>query len=338
MRELPKLADATIVGALEENYGISIRALTFLPLGADSASAAFRVRAADGATYFLKVRAPEGFGAPSLVVPRFLDNQGIPHIASPLPTSSRALWVIVDHFALSLFPFIEGLRAADVGLSEQQWTSLGATLKQIHECRLTPDLMQIVPREVFKPTRRHVLTRLEAAIRTQAVADPMQRELAAFWTARQEEIRTLVDRADMLGHQLRQRSAPLVLCHADLHTWNLLLDTSQQFWIVDWDETILALKGRDLMFVVGGIGADQVRPHETACFLQGYGDAALDPVALTYYRYAWAVQDMGAYGEQVFFMPDLTQETRHDAVEGFVDMFEPGNIVAIALGSNSEGA
>jgi len=338
MREPPKLADATIAGALEENYGISIRSLTFLPLGADSATAAFLVCAADGATYFLKVRTPEGFSSPSLVVPRFLDNQGIPHIASPLPTSSRALWVIVDHFALSLFPFIEGRRAADVGLSEQQWTSLGATLKQIHESRLTPDLVQIVPREVFTPTRRHVLTRLEAAIATQALADPMQRELAAFWTARQEEIRTLVDRADMLGHQLRQRSAPLVLCHADLHTWNLLLDTSQQFWIVDWDETILALKERDLMFVVGGIGADQVRPHETACFLQGYGDAALDPVALTYYRYAWAVQDMGAYGEQVFFLPDLSQETRHDAAAGFMDMFEPGNIVAIASGSNSEEA
>jgi len=335
MREPPKLADATIVRALEEDYGISIRALTFLPLGADSASAAFRVGAANGATYFLKVRAPEGFRAPSLVVPRFLADQGVPHIVSPLPTTSRALWVPADDFALSLFPFVEGRRAADVGLSQQQWTSLGATLKQIHASRLTPDLIQIVPREDFTPTRRHVLTRLEAAISTQAPADPAQRELAAFWTARQEEIRTLVDRADALGHQLRQRSAPLVLCHADLHTWNLLLDTSQQFWIVDWDETILALKERDLMFVVGGIGADQVRRHETACFLQGYGDAALDPVALTYYRYAWAVQDMGAYGEQVFFLPDLAQETRHDAVEGFVDMFEPGSIVAIALGSDS---
>ena len=52
---------------------------------------------------------------------------------------------------------------------------------------------------------------------------------------------------------------PLVLCHADLHAWNVLLDTDRQLWLVDWDETILAPKERDLMFVVGGIGNDVMR-------------------------------------------------------------------------------
>jgi spectinomycin phosphotransferase len=105
---------------------------------------------------------------------------------------------------------------------------------------------------------------------------------------------------------------------------------------VDWDETILAMKERDLMFVVGGIGPDQVRGVETASFMQGYGDVQLDPLALTYYRYAWAVQDMAAYGEQVFFLPGLTQATRQDALKGFMNLFEPGEIVSIALGSVNE--
>jgi hypothetical protein len=48
MREPPKLADATIIGALEANYGIPIRALSFLPIGADAASAGYRVQATLG--------------------------------------------------------------------------------------------------------------------------------------------------------------------------------------------------------------------------------------------------------------------------------------------------
>ena len=87
------------------------------------------------------------------------------------------------------------------------------------------------------------------------------------------------------------------------------------------------------MFMIGGIGRDLVSPNETAWFLEGYGDTAIHPDALVYYRYAWAAQDMGAYAEQVFFAPEASQQARRDAVEGFIVQFEPGNIVDIARGS-----
>jgi spectinomycin phosphotransferase len=331
----PNLPNETINTALHTHYGISITALTFLPIGNDSASSVYRVHTDDGTAYFLKVRTGVGFSVPSLVVPRFFHDQGVPHIIAPLPTITQTLWVSVNDFALSLYPFIEGRTGADVGLSQQHWRAFGALLKEIHSSQLTPDLLQIVPREPFIPTRRSVITDLEAAIARQIFTHPVERELAAFWHTRQSEIHRLVDRADALGHQLRQASTPLVLCHADMHTWNVLLDTTQQLWLVDWDETILALKERDLMFVVGGIGPDLVGPRDTACFFQGYGDNAIDPRALTYYRYAWAVQDMGAYGEQVFFLPDLNEEARRDGVYGFMNLFESGNIVELAFASDN---
>src|SRR5436853_7829208 len=48
-----------------------------------------------------------------------------------------------------------------------------------------------------------------------------------------------------------------------------------------------------------------VGPREEELFLQGYGATTVDPLALTYYRYAWAVSDIGAFGAQVFLRPDL---------------------------------
>jgi spectinomycin phosphotransferase len=335
MREPPKLADTSIRAALDTHYGLSIRALTFLPIGNDSASFVYRVEALDGMSYFLKVRSGAGFSPPSLVIPRFCYEQGIPHIVTPLPTTDYSLWTHVSDFALSLYPFIDARTAADTGLSDQHWHTLGTTLRQIHASHLPPELRQIVRHEAFIPSRRHVLTDLEAVISSDELADPMQRELSVFWRTRQDDIRALIDRADTLGSQLRQAALPLVLCHADLHTWNVLLDTAQQIWIVDWDETILAPKERDLMFVIGGIGRGLVSADETTCFLQGYGDRDIDRRALVYYRYAWAVQDMGAYAEEVFFSPDRGEQSRSDAVRGFIDLFAPGNIVAIARESDS---
>jgi spectinomycin phosphotransferase len=336
MREPPRLAHPAIAAALHAHYGLSVDALTFLPIGYDSDSAVYRVESA-GAAYFLKLRTGSGFSVPSLAVPHHLHSRGLPHILAPLPTRDRALWAGLEDYALSLYPFVDSRTAADAGLSDLHWRALGATLKQIHDDPLTPDLLRIVRAESFTPSRRSVITDLEPALTRQAPTDPVQREMAAFWQSRQDDIRTVVDRADALARRLRQSATPRVLCHADLHTWNVLLDTAGRLWIADWDETILAPKERDLMFVMGGIGRDLVRPRETACFLQGYGDTAVDPLALTYYRYAWAVQEFGAYAEQVFLRPDLGEASQRDGLRSFEAMFEPGNIVSIAFESDSVG-
>jgi aminoglycoside phosphotransferase family enzyme len=46
-------------------------------------------------------------------------------------------------------------------------------------------------------------------------------------------------------------------CHADLHTWNVLLGVDQQMWIVDCDEKMLTSKERAFidLFASGNIVA-----------------------------------------------------------------------------------
>jgi hypothetical protein len=89
MREPPKLADQTIVAALHAHYGVSGKTLAFLPLGSDSASAVYHIRAADGAAYLLKARAGAGFSEPSLAVPHYLYTHGVPHILPHFSEESR---------------------------------------------------------------------------------------------------------------------------------------------------------------------------------------------------------------------------------------------------------
>jgi spectinomycin phosphotransferase len=311
------------------HYGISIVAITFLPIGNDSDTYVYRVETTDGAAYFLKIRNRQGFSPASLAVPRYLCDTGVPHILAPLMTTSQNPWVMVNDFALTLYPFIDGRIGGDVGMSEQQWIELGRTVKQIHMSQLPPDIRKVVPHETFVPPKRSVVTKLAQAIGGEVHSDPAQRELAEFWKTRREVIDSVVSRADALGNQLPEKFAPLVLCHADLHTRNVLLE-GEQLWVIDWDETVLAPKERDLMFFVGGIMRKLLQPHHTEYFFRGYGDAAIDPNALVYYRNAWAVQDIAADGERVFFLPELSDASRQNAVRMFKLLFEPGNIVAIA--------
>ena len=177
--------------------------------------------------------------------------------------------------------------------------------------------------------------RNRAVVATLEVLSPANKTPGAFGREQfARKRRALLDRAEDLGRRLAEAAPPLVLCHADIHTGNVLLDAEGRVWIVDWDETILAPRERDLMFVVGGISSKLVGPREEALFFRGYGATDVDPLALAFYRYAWAVGDIGAFGEEVFFRPDLGPVTRRAAVDMLMGLFQPGEIVALALASD----
>jgi len=193
-----------------------------------------------------------------------------------------------------------------------------------------------------KPLTAHVgvdaLTHgIEAYVSSKAnpLTDPVAQELAPLWQERRDVIQRLVARAEVLGQQVAQRPPANVLCHADIHTNNVLLDAGGGVWVVDWDDTLLAPKERDLMFVVGGgLNRTLVGPREEEVVLQGYGATRLDHRALTYYRYARAVSDLSEYGLQVLVRSDLSVLRRQAAIGRFLTLFQPGRLVEVALASD----
>ena len=330
------LADDTLRTCLVTNYRLAVTELTFLPLGHDAWAWVYRARTADGGDFFVKVR-KQVTNPTSLLVPRFLQDHGVAQVVAPLPTAAGALWAPAGTYAAILYPFVEGQTGMMAGMSDQQWIEYGALLRQIHDTPPSPDLAAVMRRDDFTPEGAAQIRRLDAEIGTRDFADPMTRTMAAFWLAHRDLIRTVLSRAEHLGHRLVQTEPPLLLCHADIHTNNVLLDADQRLWVVDWDETLLAPRERDLMFALGGISIHHVRLRDEALFRQGYGAVTVDPLALAYYRYAWATSDIGAYGEQIFFRPDLGPLSQRDNVARFQSLFAPGYIVSIALASAVEG-
>ena len=250
MREPPDLAEDAIVGALQAGFGIRVAGLWFLPVGNDADSWAYRVQAGDGPAWFLKVRSGTA-AMPGAAVPAYLHRRGTPGVLAPLPTRAGEPYLVAGRFALALYPMLDARQGAEAGLSSAQWRELGATIARVHATPPTPELTRLVGRERYRPSRRELLPKLEAALAGADPGDPVAGALAASWRARRAVIGALVARADRLGGELAAAPAPQVLCHADLHLWNVLVEEAGRLWIADWDEAVLAPRERDLMFVVG---------------------------------------------------------------------------------------
>lgn len=333
MLEKPELTDAEIASCLEAGYGFQPACIRFLPLGQDVRAWRYRVDGIDGQSCFLKVRRPP-VDELSLALPRFLNDCGVSGVVAPLPARNGQLWSMAAGFTVALYPFIDGRTGMESCMTPDQWQSLGAALRQLHASQLPDALAYSVPREQFAQPPR-LLAIMQAVLAGQhesALSSNLEREVSDYLRNYRDEIQHILDRTLALGEQLQGRYRRFVLCHADIHINNVLIDGDGEVWIVDWDQPLFALPERDLMCVLGP-AMRGVLPGsaEEASFYQGYGPVEINGLALTYYRYERALQDIAEYTEQIYWMPDQGEEIRRHAAQRLMRSFMPDKQAAQAF-------
>ncbi|MBI1297242.1 phosphotransferase [bacterium] len=329
MIEPPNISDNELTEALARHYAIQSTAMTFLPIGNDATAWAFRATAEDGRCYFLKLRRGPVY-EPALTVPRLLVEQGITAVVAPLPSLTGLLWIPVSNFVLTLYPFVEGRTGMDAGLSEPQWTSLGAILRQVHGFGPQSAGLGDVRPESFVPAWLDAVQSIQQRIAREEYVDPLAAAFAASWRARADEIQRICARAAALGRLTAARNLPLVLCHTDIHTANVLVDPRGHLHVVDWDQPLFAPKERDLMFFLdGGPESYTANPHFFRSYSADKTDIEIDWIAFAYYRYEWVVQELGDYAVRVLGNAGGNggDVTRADAVRGFRQLFARGDVV-----------
>jgi spectinomycin phosphotransferase len=116
----PDLKDEAIVRCLQDNYGLNVEKISFLPLGADFNTVVYHVTTSNKEDYFLKLRSGEFFEA-SVSIPKHLADLGIKEVIPPLTTKTGQLWATLGVFKAILYPYMEGRNGVEVKLSEDQW-------------------------------------------------------------------------------------------------------------------------------------------------------------------------------------------------------------------------
>ncbi len=327
MLDKPRLDDDKIIACLRTSYGLAVTDLEFLALGYDKDAGVYRIQA-NGDTYFLKVKG-SAVNPLSVLLPRYLKAQGIDQIIAPLPTITSAHWGEVEHFALLLYPFIDGHSGWGVPLADRVWIELGGVLQKLHAARLPPSLLSRMPKETFVPPAKQmtVIRQLHAAVKTGVYEHPCERQLAAFWKDHDHTIGTLMDRTEQLGRLLQGKPLDYVVCHSDIHAANMLIDAQDNLFIVDWDQPVFAPRERDLMFVtVGGFVTEE---RIETLFFQGYGKTDINPLVMAYYQVERTVEDLAEFAALVF-STEASDEAKQDSVQWFMVQFAPGSAVEAA--------
>jgi spectinomycin phosphotransferase len=328
MWEKPDLPDTLIIACLDRKYGLRGVDVEFLPLGYDMSASVYKIHADDGTDYFLKLRSGP-VNPTCLTVPRLLREGGVTNVVAPLPTLSQTLWCALDGYSAILYPFIEGENAKIVGMTGSHWLEFGAAMRAIHSGEWAAKLQGCVPVETFSLPCRSLIQRGLAAAGGD-FESPAARQMASFWRDRAEQIETLTLRAEELGRRLQSKRFELVLCHADIHAANVLIGRDGGVHLVDWDGPLIAPRERDLLFVVGSRIARPVEPRQEALFFQAYGSVDVDWMALAYYRYERALEDIGERGVSVFFDMHLGEASREIQTRDFLRSFGPGSMVESA--------
>lgn len=287
--------------------------VSFLPLGLDTRAGVFRVESEQGSSYLLKVRS-SAVSEPSLVVPRYLRDQGIAQVVAPIPTESDELWTMVGKWSAVLYPFVEGVTTWNPGLTDEEWKNVGVGLKRIHNTALPPGGFESIRRETFDPTKYSSwISEFEAQQAELAGGTKNERRLRRLWVEHANVIAAGVDRMEEIGRMIRERNSTLVICHADLHPGNMIRNEAGKVYVVDWDDVMLGLKERDFLFVDGVLK----KGVENLPFFQGYGSTRIDWGAFTYYMWERLITDLMACTQDVCFRADLEEQTKAEAVDLF---------------------
>lgn len=329
MLEKPSISDELIKHMLSNGYGFSVQLIRFMPLGADQNTAVYKAVTTDRQDYFVKLRFGV-FNKASVTIPRYLYDEGIKQIIPPIPTLNRALWMEAENFTLHAYPFIEGQHGYHTKLTGSQWREFGQTIKQIHSIHLNTFIRMMVPKEEtstdFGKSLRKILVNINSFTRE----DNLCQETVELLVEKKTVLLDLIQRYDTLAQVFQKNSHDLVLCHGDMHAWNLLIGQDGELYLVDWDTLVLAPKERDLMFVGAGLGDSGYSPEEEEkLFYDGYGQTEINQYAIAYFRYARIVEDIALFCDQIFSSRE-NLEDRKQALLYLKSNFLPGGTIETA--------
>ncbi|WP_344197894.1 phosphotransferase enzyme family protein [Kribbella karoonensis] len=275
------------------DFGLDVVQLTPVAYGADVAAQVWRAVTATN------VYAVKWSGAGTNTghqVAAFLADSGLPGVPEMIRTSEGGLWSVHAKKRLTVTPWIDGPRAAEAGLTDEQWSEYGVLLRRVHDAEPPPRLREALPKH------SHIDARMPAVAddvrrRLEAPEGDVADELAAVWKQYDDVI------ADLCTNRPPAPTGPRVVCHGDPHLGNVLVDGGLH--LIDWDDVIFAPREQDLMFMLGGMG--DVGPTTDAqreAFLTGYGPHSLDEEAVHYYRHVRAYEDVIGWSHQALTGPE----------------------------------
>lgn len=324
----------SIENVLASSYGLKASNIIHLDLGADMSASTYKVNTGSGPTYLVKLKLGH-INDISALLSDFLHHAGIEQVIPFLKTLDGRFTHRLGSSTIMVRPFIEGRNGFGLTLTDNQWFTLGKLMRQIHDISLPVKIQKRIRSEKYSSNWRNTVNELLPLIESNSNSkqDIVANNFLNFLKGHVTVIRHLVERAEHLAQESHAMPLPKVLCHSDMHAGNIIIDETGKFFLIDWDNPIIAPKERDLMFIGGGVGNTWNEKYEEKLFYNGYEGRDLNPKLLAYYRYERIVEDIAQYAHLLLQSTEGGKD-RIKWYKEFVAQFEPKGVVEIALNTD----
>ncbi len=281
-----------------EHYGLNVSQLT--PQQGGWSSLAYKVMAGDRA-YFLKMYENSRASTPKWTA---LINEYVPvliwlhhhsglngKIPVPLATRDGDYRCANADGIFMLYDYIDGETIGPRDLTENQAVQLSKMIAELH---LYGEQLPVNTQHLTEDFSVPFVKRLSSLLKGRAL--PVPSDVSEMINRYREQMNHLICEIEKRSRDLPQRSLRKVLCHTDLHHWNLM-QTEERLILIDWEGLRLAPAEADFMFLVG-------QPYYDA-FLDVYRkrhpDFAPDLDVLRFYQVRRKLEDIWEWMEQLVF-------------------------------------
>ncbi len=215
-----------------------------------------------------------------------LRNSGLDFVVAPIMSrQGETLRRIGPRHTIALLPFVDGQAGRFGEYDDAERAALVPMLAKLHET--TPAVRSTARSiELELPGRRGLDAAL-AAMDQAWVGGPLSEPARRLLAPHAADLARLLAVGDRLAAEVATRRAGWVITHGEPHAANVLR-AAEGHLLVDWDTVALAPPERDLWMLVDD-DADKATE---------YADATghrLDPVALSYFRLRWDLDDIAAF-------------------------------------------
>jgi len=287
-----------IVVTIDEHYGLNV--LHLAPQQGGWSSLAYKMIAGNR-SYFLKMYEKNRASTPKWTA---LINEYIPvliwlhhhsilkgKLPVPLTTKDGDYQCANEDGIFLLYEYIEGDTIGARDLTDNQVVQLSEIIAELHSHdEQLPIRTEMLKEDFSLPFVKQLKQLLTGRLST------VPSDLIEVLRQYTEQINELIDEVEKLSRELQQRPLRYVLCHTDLHNWNLM-QSKDQLILIDWEGLRLAPVEADFIFLV-----DQ--PYYNA-FLSVYKkrhpDFVLKPDILRFYQGRRRLEDIWEWIEQLLF-------------------------------------
>lgn len=298
----PNIEKDLIKKKVEDNYDLEVTSLTHVLAG--EASWCYKVQTKNE-TYFLKIYVSlESHESRFDLTYNLFNNCNIKNITHPLKNKyGELVFDISNHYA-ALFNYIDGNNASEKELEDTEKFDLGKLLGEIHQSTKAIGSFNLKEDFKYKNINR-LLKNIKSSITLSKTQTGYKKQTADLLLEHRYKILDRIKDLKSLGEKLTNENLDFVICHGEPHIWNTMVNKNGEVFLIDWDDSLLAPKEKDLNMIKGD-------PKKLEGYKSVVGDTEINPEVIKYYNLEWNISEIDAWSDQILNSNFNEKQNQHD--------------------------